>query len=86
VSAGALGGAANYCVDVESASGFSGIVPGPGVSVQLNATIFFGDKPLSALFAAKPVPKETHTAHTLFLDRMLPVRLEAFFYQTSFAW
>ncbi|MGK0619876.1 hypothetical protein [Meiothermus cerbereus] len=86
VSAGALGGAANYYVDVESASGFSGIIPGSGASVQLNATIFFGDKPLGALFAARPIPEETHTAHTLFLDRMLPVRLEAFFFSSSFTW
>ncbi len=86
VSPGALGSAANYYVDVESASGFSGILPNSGASVQLNATIFFGDKPLSTLFAARPIPEETHAAYTLFLDRMLPVRLEAFFYQTSFTW
>ncbi|WP_027883389.1 hypothetical protein [Meiothermus rufus] len=86
LSAGALGSATSYYVDVEQAPGFAGVVPSPGSSVQLRATAFAGDQPLSALLAARPIPQETFPGHTLFLDRMWPVHLEAALLQGSFTW
>jgi len=86
LSAGALGGATSYYVDVEQAPGFAGVVPSSGSSVQLRATAFAGDQPLSALLAARPIPQETFAAHSLFLDRMWPVRLEAALLQSPFTW
>ncbi|SDE75485.1 hypothetical protein SAMN04488243_10924 [Thermus arciformis] len=86
LSAGALGSATGYYVDVEQAPGFAGVVPTPGSSVQLRATAFAGDQPLSALLAARPIPTETFAAHSLFLDRMWPVHLEAALLQSTFTW
>ena len=86
LSAGALGGATSYYVDVEQAPGFAGVVPSSGSSVQLRATAFAGDQPLSALLAARPIPQETFAAHSLFLDRMWPVHLEAALLQSTFTW
>ncbi len=86
LSAGALGSATSYYVDVEQAPGFTGVVPSSGSSVQLRATAFAGDQPLSALLAARPIPQETFAAHSLFLDRMWPVRLEAALLQSTFTW
>jgi hypothetical protein len=86
LSAGALGSATGYYVDVEQAPGLAGVVPTPGSSVQLRATAFAGDQPLSTLLAARPIPKETFAAHTLFLDRMWPVHLEAALLQSTFIW
>ncbi len=86
LSAGALGSATSYYVDVQQASGFAGVVPTAGSSVQLRATAFAGDQPLSALLAAQPIPQETFPGHTLFLDRMWPVHLEAALLQASFPW
>lgn len=73
-------------MDVEQAPGFAGVVPTPGNSVQLQATAFAGDQPLSALLAARPIPTETFAAHSLFLDRMWPVHLEAALLQATFTW
>jgi hypothetical protein len=86
LSAGALGSATSYYVDVEQAPGFAGVVPSSGSSVQLRATAFAGDQPLSALLAARPIPQETFAAHSLFLDRMWPVHLEAALLQSTFTW
>jgi hypothetical protein len=86
LSAGALGGATGYYMDVEQAPGFAGVVPSSGSSVQLRATAFAGDQPLSALLAARPIPQETFAAHSLFLDRMWPVHLEAALLQSTFTW
>jgi hypothetical protein len=86
LSAGALGSATNYYVDVEQAPGFAGVVPSSGSSVQLRATAFAGNQPLSALLAARPIPQETFAAHSLFLDRMRPVHLEAALLQSTFTW
>jgi len=86
LSAGVLGGATGYYVDVEQAPGFAGVVPSSGSSVQLRATAFAGDQPLSALLAARPIPQETFAAHSLFLDRMWPVHLEAALLQSTFTW
>jgi hypothetical protein len=53
---------------------------------DLRATAFAGDQPLSALLAARPIPQETFAAHSLFLDRMWPVHLEAALLQSTFTW
>lgn len=86
VSPGALGSATSYYLDLENAPGFAGVVPSPLSSVQLRATAFAGDQPLSALLAARPIPRETFNGHTLFLDRMWPVHLEAALLQSNFTW
>jgi len=86
VSSGALGGSGTYYVDVENAPGFSGIIPGSGSTVHLRATAFAGDQPLSAVFAANPMPTEILSTYSMFLDRMLPMRLEAVFHQSTFTW
>jgi len=86
VSPGALGGATVYHVDVENAPGMAGVVPALGSTVQLRATAFAGDQPLSALLAARPIPQETFAGHTLFLDRQWPVHLEAALLQGTFTW
>lgn len=86
LSAGALGSATGYYVDVEQAPGFAGVVPSSGSSVQLRATAFAGDQPLSALLVARPIPKETFAAHSLFLDRMWPVHLETALLQSTITW
>lgn len=86
MNTGALGSATGYYVDVEQAPGFAGVVPTLGSSVQLRATAFAGDQPLSALLAARPIPRETFNGHTLFLDRMWPVHLEAALLQGSLTW
>ncbi|GAB5601725.1 hypothetical protein FJNA_02490 [Thermus sp. FJN-A] len=86
LSTRALGSATSYYVDVQQATGFNGVVPNSGSSVQLRATAFAGDQPLSALLAARPIPEETLPGHTLFLDRMWPVHLEAALSQSSFTW
>ncbi|MBO1437983.1 ArsR family transcriptional regulator [Meiothermus sp. CFH 77666] len=86
LSPGALGSSSTYYVDLENAPGFSGVVPAPGQGVQLYASAFAGSQALSALLAAKPIPSETVTNHTLFLDRIWPVHLEAAFMQSSFTW
>lgn len=86
LSAGALGSATSYYVDVQQAPGFAGVVPSPGSSVQLRATAFAGDQPLSALLAARPIPQETFPGHTLFLDRMWPVHLETALLQSTITW
>lgn len=54
LSAGALGSATGYYVDVEQAPGLAGVVPTPGSSVQLRATAFAGDQPLSTLSPPGP--------------------------------
>lgn len=86
VGPGALGSATSYYLDLENAPGFAGVVPSPLSSVQLRATAFAGDQPLSALLAARPIPRETFNGHTLFLDRMWPVHLEAALLQSNFTW
>ncbi|RIH81552.1 hypothetical protein Mlute_02767 [Meiothermus luteus] len=86
VSPGALGSSSSYHVDVETAPGMAGVVPSPGSTVQLRATAFAGDQPLSALLAARPIPGETFPGHTLFLDRMWPVQLETALLQTTLTW
>ncbi|ADH65032.1 transcriptional regulator, ArsR family (plasmid) [Allomeiothermus silvanus DSM 9946] len=86
VSPGALGSATSYYLDLENAPGFAGVVPSPLSSVQLRATAFAGDQPLSALLAARPIPRETFNGHTLFLDRMWPVHLEAALLQSTITW
>lgn len=86
VGPGALGSASSYYLDLENAPGFAGVVPSPLSSVQLRATAFAGDQPLSALLAARPIPRETFNGHTLFLDRMWPVHLEAALLQSTITW
>lgn len=86
LSPGALGNATTYYLDVENAPGFNGVVPTPGSSVQLRTTAFAGDQPLGALLAARPLPQETFTGHTLFLDRSWRVRFEVALLQTNFTW
>lgn len=86
MNTGALGSATSYYVDVEQAPNFGGVVPAPLSIVQLRATAFAGDQLLSALLAARPIPTETFAAHSLFLDRMWPVHLEAALLQGSLTW
>ncbi|WP_018110979.1 hypothetical protein [Thermus igniterrae] len=86
LSPGALGSATSYYVDVENAPGFAGVVPAVGSNVQLRATAFAGNQPLAVLLAQRPIPEETFSAHTLFLDRFWPVHLEAALLSASFTW
>ncbi len=95
ISPGALGNVTTYYLDLQTASGFAGVVPSPGSSVQLLATAFAGSQPpavgapstlLGNLLSAKPLPSETIPGHSLFLDRAWPVHLEVAPSVTSFTW
>ncbi|WP_337845626.1 ArsR family transcriptional regulator [Thermus sp.] len=74
-----------YTFNLEQAPGFSGVVPSGG-SVQLCASAFGGDQPLAGLLTSRPLPQETSTCYTLFLDRHHPGRFEVAQHFLSFTW
>lgn len=93
VSAGALGMSTTYHLDLQTAPGFSGVVPSSGSNVELRVSAFAGAQPsgisgniLANLLGAKPLPTETIPGHSLFLDRAWPFHLEVATLQSNFIW
>ncbi|MEJ5337238.1 MAG: ArsR family transcriptional regulator [Thermus sp.] len=73
---GAGAASSPYTFNLEQAPGFSGVVPIAGNSVQLCASAFASDQSLASFLASRPLPLESCTCYTLFLDRHHPGRLE----------
>lgn len=86
LSPGGLAGGSSYYLDLQTAPGFTGVVPGTGDTIGLCVGAFAGDQPLATLLATKPLPHPVTGCRTLFLDRQLPVHLEEAAFNTTFTW